>query len=80
MDNKRPSELWMSQVRQQTKQGFNSYNRLFGEIYKPSNGHDYSAEILTCTIVSRDAPVTDSLIRVVVVAPCIPLNIKHKEI
>ena len=33
--------------------------------------------MLTCAIVSRDAPVTDSL---VLVAPCIPLNIKHKEI
>ena len=36
--------------------------------------------MLTSAIVSRDAPVTDSLVLVVLAAPCIPLNIKHKEI
>lgn len=55
---------------------------LFGENYDPFNGHDYSTEILTSAAVSRDAPLTDSSILLVahLVAPCIPLNTKHKEI
>ena len=72
-----------SEARQQTKQGFHFYYRLFGENFDPINGHGYSREMLTCAAVSRDAPLIDSLILflvVVFVAPCIPLNTKHKEI
>ena len=78
--------VWITNVlltRQQTKQGFHFYYRLFGENFDPFNGHGYSREILTCAAVSRDAPLIDSLILflvVVFVAPCIPLNTKHKEI
>ena len=55
---------------------------LFGENYDSFNGHDYSTEMLTSAAVSRDAPLTDRSILVVadLVAPCIPLNTKHKEI